>query len=107
MKSTAYRIRLHPRVSRDLIAIAEWVTEHSDVATADRKLAEIQGVIDSLALRPHRGSRRDEIAPGLRAIPAGRNAVVAFVVDVRHVEVLIYAVSYGGGDWITRTRSRT
>ena len=56
---------------------------------------------------PHKGSVRGEIAPGLRAIPAGRKAVIAFVVDDDAGEVLIYAVTYGGGDWAMRSSARS
>ena len=76
-----YRIRFHPLVARDLDAIA------------------------TLKATPHKGSLREEIAPGLRAIPAGRKAAIAFVVDDAR-EVLIYVVTYGGADWIGRTRAR-
>ena len=56
---------------------------------------------------PHKGSIRDEIAPGLRAIPAGRRAVIAFTVDDTAKEVFIRGVSYGGADWVGRSRSRS
>ena len=39
-------------------------------------------------------------------ILAGRKGIVMFAVDdVR--EVLIYAVSYGGADWVRRSRARS
>ncbi len=53
-----------------------------------------------------KGSLRDEIAPGLRVIPAGRKGVVVFKGDDGARDVLIYAVTYGGADWITRSRFR-
>ena len=63
--------------------------------------------IATLKTTPHKGSLRDEIAPGIRAIPAGRKAVVAFLVDDEAAEVLIYAVTYGGADWSRRTGARS
>lgn len=101
-----YRIRFHPLVSRDLEAIARWIIEYAGSEVADRKLAEIDEAIAGLMRTPHTGSIRDEIAPGLRAIPAGRRAVVAFTVDDGAEEVLIHAVTYGGGDWAGRSRAR-
>lgn len=74
---------------------------------ASGKLDEIEQVISSLALTPHKGSRRDEIAQGLRAIPAGRKGIVVFAVDDDTREVLIYAVSYGGVDWVRRSKARS
>ena len=98
-----YRIRFHPLVARDLDAIAQWIIEYAGPDVAARKLAEIEAAIATLQATPHKGSLRDEVAPGLRAIPAGRKAVVAFLVDDQAGEVLIYAVTYGGADWIRRT----
>ena len=102
----SYSIRFHPLVTRDLDAIARWIVDYAGPEIAARKLAEIEAAIATLRDTPHKGSLRPEIAPGLRAIPAGRKAVVAFVVDDEAAEVLIYAVTYGGADWAIRTTQR-
>ena len=102
-----YRIRFHPLVARDLDAIAHWSIDYAGPEAAARKLAEIEAAITTLKTTPHKGSLRDDIAPGLRAIPAGRKAVIAFVVDDQAGEVLIYAITYGGADWIGRTSARS
>ena len=102
-----YRIRFHPLVARDLDAIAHWIIDYAGPEVATRKLSEIEAAIASLKTTPYKGSLRDEIAPGLRAIPAGRKAVIAFVVDDDAGEVLIYAVTYGGGDWAMRSSARS
>ena len=101
-----YRIRLHPLVSRDLEAIARWIVEYAGSEAADRRLAEIEEAIGDLARTPHKGSIRDEIAPGLRAVPAGRRAVIAFAVDDGAQEVPIHAITYSGGDRAGRSRTR-
>ena len=101
-----YRIRYHPLVARDLDAIARWILDYAGPDVTARKLAEIESAVATLKATPHKGSLRDEIAPGLRAIPAGRKAVVAFVVDDDAGEVLIYAVTYGGADWAMRSSAR-
>ena len=102
-----YRIRFHPVVARDLDAIAHWIIDYAGPDAAARKLAEIEATIVALKTTPHKGSLRDEIALGLRVIPAGRKAVIAFVVDDDAGEVLIYAVTYGGADWIGRSSVRS
>lgn len=102
-----YRIRYHPLVARDLDAIAHWILDYAGPDTAARKLAEIESTIATLKATPHKDSLRDEIAPGLRAIPAGRKAVIAFVVDDAANEVLIYAVTYGCADWAIRSSVRS
>ena len=101
-----YRVRFHPLVARDLEAIAQWIIEYAGSEAAHRKLAEIEQEIASLARTPHKGSIRDEIAPGLRAIPAARRAVIAFSVDDDAKEVLIHCVTYSGADWVSRSRER-
>jgi plasmid stabilization system protein ParE len=102
-----YRIRYHPLVARDLDAIAQWILDFAGPGSAARKLAEIEAAIATLKATPHKGSLRTEIAPGLRAIPAGRKAVIAFTVDDDAAEVLIYAVTYGGADWAMRSSMRS
>ena len=101
-----YRVRFHPLAARDLEVIAQWIIEHAGSEVAHRKLAGIEQEIASLARTPHKGSIRDEIAPGLRAVPAGRRAVIAFSVDDDAKEILIDCVTYSGGDWATRSRER-
>jgi plasmid stabilization system protein ParE len=102
-----YRIRFHPLVVRDLDAIARWILDYAGPDAAARKLGEIEAAIATLKAMPHKGSLRDEIAPGLRAIPAGRKAVIAFMVDDDQREVLIYAVAYSNADWVMLSRGRS
>jgi toxin ParE1/3/4 len=101
-----YQINFHPLVARDLDVIAHLIVDYSGPEVAACKLAEIEAVVTSLNDFPHRGSIRKEIVLGLRAIPAGRKAVVAFVVDDDARDVLIYAISYGGSDWISQVGAR-
>ena len=102
----SYSIRFHSLVARDLDAIARWIIEYADAETAERKLAEIEPTFASMVRTSHKGSIRNEVAPGLRAIPAGRKAVIAFTVDDEAGEILVHAVTYGAADWVARTRSR-
>ena len=101
-----YRVRFHPLVEQDLEAIAQWIIEYAGSEVADGKIAELEQEIASSARTPHRGSIRAEIAPGLRAIAAGRRAVITFSVDDDSKEVFIHCVTYSGGDWATRSRER-
>ena len=71
-----YSIQFHPLASRDIDAITRWIIEYADAETAERKLAEIERTFASLVRTPHKGLIRNEVAPGLRAIPAGRKAVI-------------------------------
>ncbi len=102
-----YRILRHPAVRRDLFDIVDLVADYAGVETAQSKLAEIEAAIALLAQTPHIGSIRGEIAPGLRAIPAGRKGVVCFVVDDDAREVRIVAIGYAGREWDLRARDRS
>ena len=102
----SYRLSYHPAVAGDLSAIVDLIADYAGPQVARRKLAEIETAVLGLADLPHRGSRRDHILPGLRAVPAARRAVIAFVVDDAGHEVRILAIAYGGADWIGRTLRR-
>ncbi len=101
-----YRLAFHPGVRRDLLAIVRLVSEYGGREAAERRVAEIEAAVLALAETPHKGSLRHEIAPGLRAIPAGRRAVIAFTVDDATRSVLVHAIAYGGSDWIAAVRRR-
>ena len=101
-----YKILRHPEVERDVFDILDLVAEYSGAETALRKLAEIEATVHSLADTPHKGTIRDEIAPGLRAIPAGRKGVVCFVVDDELKEVRIVAIGYAGREWGLQVQHR-
>lgn len=101
-----YRIRFHPAVADDLASIAELIATYAGPEAAERRLSEIEAVISSLAETPFKGSIRSEIAPRLRAIPAGRKAVIAFSVIEAEREVLVHVISYAEADWIARSTMR-
>lgn len=101
-----FRIRLHPSVADDLTAIMDLIAAYAGPAAALRRLAEVEETLATLALTPHKGTLRDEIAPGLRAIPAGRKAVIAFTVDDAQGEVLVHAIGFAGSDWMSRSTER-
>lgn len=82
------------------------IIDYNGPEAATRRLAEIEKVIAGLRDTPHKGSIRNEIVPGLRAIPAGRKAVIAFTVDDDAREVLIHVIAYAGADWIARSKAR-
>lgn len=90
----------------DLARIAEGLTRYSGWSVAERKLDETAAVIRSLALTPHKGTIRNGIAPGLRAIPAAGRAVVVFVVNDAARCVPVKAIGYAGSDWIGQVARR-
>ena len=101
-----YRIEYHPEINGDLRQIALWLVEKVGEDVAEAKLDTIVAGIAYLEHTPHIGTLRNEIALGLRAIPIGENAVVAFTVHEDTREVMIFAVTWGGADWMGRSRRR-
>lgn len=71
-----------------------------------RKLGEIERSFRRLGENPHIGSIRNEIHPGLRAIPTARKGVIAFVVDDEAKAVFIVSVTYAGADWFATVANR-
>jgi len=70
------------------------------------KIEQIEKTLNSLTDFPHIGTTRDDICPGLRAIPASEKAVVCFTVDDAAKVVRIICISYAGADWMSRVKAR-
>ena len=99
-------MRLHPAVRDDLERIAEGLADYAGPEVAARKLEAFADALRRLALTPHKGTIRDAIAPGLRAIPAAGRGVIVFMVDDAARLVLVKAIGYAGSDWVGRVRRR-
>ena len=54
--------------------------EHTTPQSVVRTIAALEADADALGRNPCRGTRRDEIAHGLRAIPSAGKGVIAFEV---------------------------
>jgi plasmid stabilization system protein ParE len=106
----SYKILRHPLVEHDLRIIVRLIADNTGLGAGPEialaKLGEIEDAVRRLAETPHIGSLRDEISPGLRAIPAGRKAVIVFKIDDAARRVLIVCITYGGADWIGRSIDR-
>lgn len=94
------RVVRHPRVARDFEDIADLIATYAGVDVALRKLAESEACLTRLADTPHVGTIRDEISPGLRALPAARKGVVCFVVDDAASEVRVISITYAGAEGV-------
>lgn len=106
MSDQAYRVEEKPDVLLDFIAI----TEHIERWTVDRDLADrtvdaIRNFIKGFPERPHRGTKRDDLRPGLRIIPFRKRTAIAFEIDEERRVVTILRVFYGGQDYDSVMRS--
>ncbi|NYZ12676.1 type II toxin-antitoxin system RelE/ParE family toxin [Azospirillum sp. RWY-5-1] len=88
------RIVFRPSAQSDLLALFQYIARDSGVARARAYVARINAACQSLALFPERGTRRDDLSPGMRTIGFERRVTIAFRVIGDAVEIL--AVAYGG-----------
>ena len=101
-----YTIRRHPAVEDDLFETASMISAYAGVKVGEAKTDEIVSFIATLADFPKIGTVRNDIYPGLRAIPASEKAVVCFTVDDQTRTILVICISYAGADWVSRVRDR-
>ena len=100
MSDQGYRVEEKPDVLLDYVAITEHIerwTEDRDLA--DRTVDAIRRYIKGFCERPYRGTKRDDLRPGLRIVPFKKRTAIAFEVDEELKVVTILRVFYGGQDY--------
>ena len=83
--------RLAPRAIVDLEEIADYVAAENPKA-ASRLLAAIERRVEQLASQPWSGVARDDVAPGIRHLVAGRYLALYRVTDD---DVVILRILHG------------
>lgn len=101
-----FRLTRHRLVERDVARIAEYLLEHTTPQSVASTIAALESDADALGRNPYRGTRRDEISPGLRAIPSAGKGVIAFEVREETRTVRILSITCGGFDWLGRIAER-
>jgi toxin ParE1/3/4 len=91
-----FKVRFRPKAEADLIGLYDYIVEQSGIAVAGGYIDRIEAACMALATFPQRGTRRDDIRPGLRMVGFERRATIVFQVVGR--EVLIIRFLYGGRD---------
>ena len=94
-----YTVVFAPEAEDSLVSLHDYIAEHGSPAAAERYTSAIVTYCESLAAFPHRGTRRDDIRPGLRITNYRRRTVIAFEVDDTAARVAILGVFYGGRDY--------
>ena len=80
----------------DLKGLYAFIAQRSGVMRAIAYVERIEDFYDRLSHFPHRGSRRDDIAAGLRVIGFERRVTVAF--QVEETRVVLNRILYAGRD---------
>jgi len=92
-----YEISFRPLAEADLLRLYEYIVEASGPAVAGGYIDRLEAACLALESFPERGTRRDDIRPGLRIIGFERRATIVF--QVLESEVLIVRIFYGGQDY--------
>ena len=92
-----------PLALRQIDDLHRYISENSGDAIADGYIGRIVAHCTRFDLFPERGTRRDDILPGLRIIGFERRLTIAFVVTPE--TVLIEGLFYGGQDIETKLKN--
>jgi toxin ParE1/3/4 len=99
-----FKVGFRPLAEADLVALYDHIGSQSGDTLAAAYIARIEATCRTLAAFPERGTRRNDLAPGLRTIGLERRVTIAFrVVDS---EVAIVRIFYGGQDYERRLREQ-
>lgn len=94
-----YTVTFAPEAEDDLAELYDYIAAHGSPVAAFRYTEAIISYCESLSSSPHRGTRRDDVRPGLRITNYKHRAVIAFEVDDAAVIVTVLGVYYGGRDY--------
>ncbi|RAU21975.1 type II toxin-antitoxin system RelE/ParE family toxin [Paramagnetospirillum kuznetsovii] len=92
-----HSIVFRPQAEADLFALYRYIAEASGRGRAGEYISRVEKACMELALFPERGTRRDDIAAGLRTIGFERRATIAFRVLDQVVEIV--AIAYAGREF--------
>jgi len=97
-----FKVSFRPQAEQDLFGLYRYIAEKSGLAIAGGYVERIEAACLALASFPERGTKRDDIRPGLRTIGFERRATIAF--QVKKAEVVIIRIFYGGQDFERKLR---
>ena len=92
----SHRIEFSPEALGDLIDLYDYIALHDGAESAIGYVDRIEGCCHNLSVFPDRGTRRDDLRPGLRVLGFERRAVIAFQITATTVTIL--RILYGGRD---------
>jgi toxin ParE1/3/4 len=90
-------VSFRPLAEADLFGLYRYIAEAAGADVAGAYIDRIEAACLALETFPERGTRRDDIRPGLRVLGFERRATIVF--QVRRAEVVIVRIFYGGRDY--------
>lgn len=95
----SYHVVFSPESGEQLACLYRYIAAAASPNVAARYTEAIVSYCEALYTFPHRGTKRDDIRPGLRVTNFKKRAVIAF--DVDNDVVSIIGIFYGGQDYET------
>jgi toxin ParE1/3/4 len=92
-----FEIVFRPLAEDDLFGLYRYVAEEAGREVAGAYIDRIEAACLALKSFPKRGTRRDDILPGLRTMGFERRVTIAFRVE--ETAVVIVRIFYGGQDF--------
>lgn len=100
----------HPLVRRDVMGIFDHIVEttRGDLAAAERRLDEIDDLLNAIAESPASGIRLNGRLAGWLARHGGRDRMltVVFRADIKARLVYIGMIAFGGRNWLEDAADR-
>ena len=92
-----YLVVFTPEAEAQLIELYGYIATEASPETAARFTDGIVTYCESLSSFPVRGTRRDDVRPGLRITSYRKRVVIAFAVDADQVQII--GIFYGGQNY--------
>jgi toxin ParE1/3/4 len=102
-----YTVVFAPEAEAQLVELYGYIAAKASPEIAERYANSVVTYCEAMQTFPHRGTRRDDVRPGLRITHYKRRTVIAFSVDDASMRVSILGVYHGGQDYETRLKSAT
>jgi toxin ParE1/3/4 len=92
-----FEVSFRPLAEADLFALYRYIAAEAGHAVAGAYIDRIEAACRALETMPERGTRRDDIRPGLRMMGFERRATIVF--QVLKAEVVIVRIFHRGQDY--------
>jgi len=91
-----YTVVFSAPAEADLFAIYDYIAERANAEIALRFVESIEPYCLDFTNMPERGTKRDDLRPGLRTVGFRRRATILFEVGRKTREVVIHGIYYAG-----------
>jgi toxin ParE1/3/4 len=100
-----FKVGFRPQAEADIFGLYRYIAAESSHEVAGGYIDRIEAACMALETFPKRGTRRDDIRPGVRTLGFERHVTILF--QVRKTEVVIVRIFYGGRDYERALRDTT